>query len=119
MINFGEFVRDLRIKNGLTLRNFCRITNIDPSNRSKIERGILPSPRSKKVLQEIASVLNLSEESEDYNTLFELATIGHIPLELLDNQRVFDKLPVFFRTLRGEKPNREELKKLVKLLEEE
>ncbi len=119
MITFGKFVRDSRIKNALTLREFCRITNIDPSNWSKIERSISSPPKSKQVLQEIAKILNLSENSEDYNILFDLAAISHIPPDLVSNQRIVEKLPVFFRTLRGEKPSRGELEELIKMLKEE
>ena len=119
MVTFGEFVKDLRMKNNLTLREFCRITNLDPSNWSKIERGIFPPPKSKKVLQEIAKTLNLNESSDDRDALFDLAAISHIPSELISSQEVVDKLPIFFRTLRGEKPTREELEELIEILKKE
>ncbi len=113
---FGEFVRNLRIKNSLTLREFCRYANIDPSNWSKIERGILTPPRSKLILQNIAKSLKIKEGTDDYDTLHELAAIDYLPKELLRNQNIVDRLPVFFRTLRGDKPKREELEELVELL---
>lgn len=116
MTTFGGFVKDLRIKKSLTLREFCRILHLDPSNWSKIERELLPPPKGKKVLNEIAKVLNLDEKSEDYTTLFDLAAIAFIPHELLSDQQVIEKLPIFFRTVRGEKPNRKELEELVELL---
>ena len=119
MLTFGGFVKDLRIKKTLTLREFCRILHLDPSNWSKIERGLFPPPKSKKVLNELAKVLNLDEGSEDYATLIDLAAIAFIPTELLSDQQVIEKLPIFFRTVRGEKPNREELEELIDLLKNE
>ena len=119
MITFGGFVKSLRMKNSFTLREFCRVTNMDPSNWSKIERGIFPPPKSNQVLQEIAKVLNLQKNSEDFNTLFDLAAISYIPPELLNDQRIVEKLPVFFRTMRGEKPTRKELEELIKIIKEE
>lgn len=119
MITFGEFVKDLRIKNALTLREFCRIANLDPSNWSKTERGIFPPPKSKQILQEIALIFNLKEGSEDYNMLFDLAAISYIPSDLISDQAVVEKLPIFFRTIRGEKPTRKELEELIKILKEE
>lgn len=116
---FGDFVRKMRIKNLLTLREFCRQANVDPSNWSKIERGLFSPPKSKQVLQGIASILNLAEGSEEYNTLFDLAAISYIPPDLINDQAVVDKLPVFFRTLRGEKPTRKELEELIKIIKEE
>jgi transcriptional regulator with XRE-family HTH domain len=119
MLTFGEFVRGLRLKAGLTLRRFCQLIGFDPSNWSKTERGLLPPPKSATVLQEIAQVLNLNEESEDYKTLFDLAAIGQIPPHLVSSPRVMEKLPVLFRTIRGEKPARKELEDLIKILSEE
>lgn len=112
-MTFGAFVKDVRIGAGMTLRAFCRIAKIDPGNWSKIERGILPPPKSKKVLREIAAALNLAEGSDEWNALFDLATISFIPRELLGDRLVVDSLPVFFRTLRGEKPARKELEALI------
>lgn len=119
VITFGGFVKSLRMRNSFTLREFCRVTNMDPSNWSKIERGIFPPPKSNQVLQEIAKVLNLQKNSEDFNTLFDLAAISYIPPELLNDQRIVEKLPVFFRTMRGERPTRKELEELIKILKEE
>jgi transcriptional regulator with XRE-family HTH domain len=110
---FGTFIKETRIKAGLTLRGFCRIMNVDPGNWSKIERGILPPPKSKKVLKEIATTLKLAEDSEDWHALFDLASISFIPPDLLDDLSVVEKLPVFFRTLRGEKPAQKELENLI------
>jgi transcriptional regulator with XRE-family HTH domain len=118
VIHFGNFVKELRIKKALTLREFCRRAQIDAGNWSKIERGVLPPPKSKEVLNEIARGLDLSSGSEEFNTLFDLAAISCIPPEIVTNDSIIDKLPVFFRTLRGEKPTRAELEKLIKILKE-
>ncbi len=116
---FGDFVRKMRIRNLLTLREFFRQVNVDPSNWSKIEMGLFPPPKSKQILQGIASILNLEEKTEEYNTLFDLAAISYIPPDLISDQAVVEKLPIFFRTLRGEKPSKAELEELLKMLKEE
>ncbi len=118
MLTFGEFVKQLRLQNRITLREFCRLTGIDPSNWSKIERGILPPPKSKQVLEGIAEILHIKKNSDDWYTLMDLAAITHIPTELLSNQSIVEKLPVFFRTLRGQKPSEQELDNLIKLIKE-
>ena len=119
MVTFGEFIRDLRIEKGLTLREFCRLAKLDPSNWSKIERSLAPPPKSKVVLQGIMEILKIKEGSEEYNTLFDLAAISHIPTGLLLDEQVLAKLPVFFRTIRGEKPSRKELEELIRIMKEE
>jgi len=119
MVTFGEFIRDLRIEKKLTLRKFCRMAKLDPSNWSRIERGLAPPPKSKIVLLGIAKILKIEEGSEEYNTLFDLAAISHIPIDLVSDEKVLDNLPVFFRTIRGEKPSRKELENLIKIMKEE
>lgn len=115
MTRFGEYIRNLRLGKRITLREFCKRTGFDPSNWSKIERGILQAPKSKKILDIIADVLDLGEESEEYVTLKDLAALSHIPTELVHSS-VVDRLPIFFRTIRGEKPTRNELEEIIKAI---
>jgi len=118
MKTFGEFIKTLRLEREISLREFCRVAGIDTSNWSKIEREILPPPKSKELLESIRQTLSLSETSDEYQTLKELAVIAHIPTDILDNQTVINKLPVFFRTLRGDKPMEKELDNLIRLLKD-
>jgi transcriptional regulator with XRE-family HTH domain len=118
MKSFGEFIKELRIRNEITLREFCRKANVDPSNWSKVERGKLPPPRSKEFLNGIAEILRLNKDMDDYYLLFDLAALSYLPEELVGDEKIVEKLPVFFRTLRGKKPTREELEELIKLIGE-
>jgi len=117
MKQFHDFVKEKRKENELSLREFCRATELDPSNWSKIERGIAVPPKSSEVLTKIAEILNLSED-ETY-LLKDLALIGAFPGELKPSDSILEKLPVFFRTVRGDKPTREELERLIKTIREE
>ncbi len=110
--SFANFIRDKRIAAGLTLREFCRLAGIDASNWSKIERGLSTPPQSVKILNEIASALKIKEASQDYKEMFDLAALSTIPDELIEPE-ILEQLPVFFRTVRGEKPTEEELKTLI------
>jgi transcriptional regulator with XRE-family HTH domain len=117
MKTFGEFAKALRISKELTLREFCRLANMDPSNWSKIERGLGSSPKSNSVLTELATILDLEPNSEDYNTFFDLAAISHIPKDLVGSEDILEKLPVFFRTFRGEKPTKDDLETMITILQ--
>jgi len=110
--SFAYFVREKRIASGLTLREFCRLTGFDASNWSKIERGLLTPPQSKKILNEIASVLTIEKESQEYKELLDMAALSTIPEDLLESE-ILEQLPVFFRTVRGEEPTEDELKTLI------
>jgi len=119
MESFGELIKKIRIKNRISLREFCRCTRIDPGNWSRIERGVLQPPKSKEVLDEIADTLKLEKGSEEYHLMMDLAAISFIPKDLVEDDAVVEKLPVFFRTLRGQPPTRKELEDLIKIIKED
>ena len=112
MEQMTDFIREKRIASGLTLREFCRLTGFDASNWSKIERNLLPPPQSRKALESIASVLSIVSGSQVYKELMDLAALSSVPEDLLEPE-ILEQLPVFFRTVRGEKPTEEELKTLI------
>ena len=117
-MTFGEYVKKMRIERRVTLREFCRVNNLDPSNWSTVERGMLSPPKSRTVLEMIAGSLGLLKNSEEWNSLFDLAAVAHIPKEIISDENLLDKLPVFFRTVRGEKPTAKELEELIDLIKE-
>ena len=116
-ITFGELIRDIRMREGITLREACRHTSTDPSNWSKIERGLMSPPSDSVTLENWARVLKIKKTSDEWRKFFELAEIAHgeIPKDILSSINV-QLLPAFFRTVRGKKPTEEELKKLIDLI---
>jgi len=112
---FGEFIKTLRLDRDIGLREFCRRLSIDASNWSKVERGILPPPQGDEKLDQIAEVLGIKKTSELYNELKDKAAIdaGIIPKDILSDQETLNLLPMFFRTVRSEKPTAEEIEKLI------
>jgi transcriptional regulator with XRE-family HTH domain len=112
MQTFGEYIKSLRISKEITLREFCRKANQDPSNWSKIERGIAPPPKSRMVLDPIIKALDIKENTEEYYAIFDLAAISFIPRGLLSDKALLEKLPILFRTNRGKTPTKEELENL-------
>ena len=118
---FGEFVREKRIQQGLTLREFCKILNFDPSNWSKIEREKAQPPQSRDMLDKIADLLNLAAGSQDRLKFYDLASLqgGRIPGDILNDKELVENLPLVFRTIRGEKPSRQEMEKLIDLIKGE
>jgi transcriptional regulator with XRE-family HTH domain len=117
---FGQFFKKKRIKLEMTLRQFCLQNNLDPGNISKIERGILPPPTNAEKLGQYAKSLNIKEGSNDWYEFFDLAhaSSGRIPDEILSNKDLVSKLPLVFRTLRGQKLTKDQLNELVEKLRE-
>jgi hypothetical protein len=117
-IMFGSFIKELRIQQRVGLREFCLEHGHDPSNWSKIEREVLPPPRDEEMLREWATQLGIKRGSDDWLKFFEYAAVdtGRIPDQLLRDEKLVEHLPLFFRTLSGQKPSREDLEKLMKLI---
>jgi len=116
---FGKFFKRMRMeKTGLTLRQFCKKNGLDPGNISKIERGLSPPPSSRGKLEKYASLLNIERDSDDWYDFFDFAAAcsGRIPPDVMDDKRLAEKLPIVFRTLRGQKVPKEQLADLAKLI---
>ena len=103
--NFGRILKELRIKKELSLREVCKLTNYDPSNWSKIERGVLAPPSDEKILKRWAKVLGLSQDKRKSQDFIDGAQIaqGIIPHDIFTHKDMVKSLPAFFRTLRNEK----------------
>lgn len=111
---FGKFIKELRARQRLGLREFCLERGHDPSNWSKIEREVLAPPRDEDTLRTWAKQLGLKQGSEDWLKFFDYAAVdaGRIPDYVLKDEKLVAQLPVFFRTLSGQKPSREDLETL-------
>jgi transcriptional regulator with XRE-family HTH domain len=111
-LSFAVFIREKRIAVGLTLREFCRLVDFDASNWSKVERGLSTPPQSKAFLERIASILKIEPGSQEYKEMYDLAALSTVSEELLEPE-IIEQLPIFFRTVRGDPPSEDELRKLI------
>lgn len=57
--SFGEFIRELREKEGMPLRKVAAFVDIDASTLSKIERG--ERNANKDIIPSLSQILNISE----------------------------------------------------------
>ncbi len=116
---FGQTLKEVRIKKGLTLRHACRIANYDPSNWSKIERGKMSPPSDEKTLRKWVKVLGIAKEKEVREFIDEANLAqGIIPHDILSQDNIVDILPAFFRTLRNKKPTKKEIDRLIELIKD-
>lgn len=114
MNQFGDFFREMRAKGRLSLREFCLDNGFDPGNISRLERGLLPPPESDDKLEVYAKALRIKKGSDDWYTFFDLAAAerGRFPKDVLNDEELVKKLPVLFRTLRGQQVDGKTLKEL-------
>ncbi|MGB7575138.1 MAG: helix-turn-helix transcriptional regulator [Thermodesulfobacteriota bacterium] len=118
---FGEFIKERRIAKSIGLREFCKRLEIDASNWSKIERGLHAPPQDDGRLRKIARVLEIKIGSSLWKEMKDKANIdaGIIPEDILSDEKVLNSLPMFFRTIRSEKPTPEDLDKLIDMIKKE
>lgn len=113
--SFGGFFKFLRVRKGITLREFCLRHELDPGNLSKLERGMLTPPQDIEKLKEYANYLDIKSGSKDWHTFVDLASAsaGKIPADIMGDKEIVSRLPIFFRTLRNKKLTKEALKELI------
>ncbi len=102
---FGDYFRELRSRKGVPLRQFCLEGGFDAGNISKLERGLLQPPASETKLRDYATALGVAEGSEEWVTLTDLAAAARrtLPPDLAADKRLVERLPLLFRTLRGQR----------------
>ena len=113
---FGELMKALRTKAGMTLREFCRKADEDPANLSRIER-VLKTPPGDDVIVRYAKALGLKEGTSEWRHFTDIASISRreIPRDIADDAELSAKLPALLRTARGEKPTEQELEEIVNI----
>ncbi len=118
--SFGEFLTALRKEKRVTLREFCKRAFADPGNISRMERGAMSPPQDPDILKRYAEAIGLEDGSDYWFAFFDLAAAdrGIIPKDLMTDREVVEMLPAFFRTLRGQKPSKEEMQKLIEKIKE-
>jgi predicted nucleotidyltransferase len=78
-----------------------------------MERGTVPPPKAREILERYAQTLGLKAGTDDWYTFFDLAAVdqGMMPADIMRDQELVQTLPAFFRALRGEKPTRQDMMK--------
>jgi transcriptional regulator with XRE-family HTH domain len=117
---FASYFKTLRKDKRITLRAFCEAAGADPGNISRMERGGMIPPQDRLILTRYAQALGLVEGSNEWYQFFDLAAAdrGMIPQDLMEDAELVKQLPAFFRTLRGQKPTENELRKVLQKIKE-
>ena len=117
---FGGYLRQLRLHRGVSLRDFCLRVNADPSNYSKLERGLLYPPEDGTRTEEFGRALDLAPDSPEVRELHRLAALGRgmVPPAVLTDRELAGKLPLFFRTIEGEPVDEDKLEEVIAMIRE-
>lgn len=112
---FGEYFRELRARLNMPLRQFCITNGYDAGNISRLERGLMPPPTAQDKLRDYAKALQIKRGSDEWITFFDLAAVARrgIPDDIMADEDLVRRLPLVFRTLRGQKVDERNLDALV------
>ena len=116
---FHELLRYFRLRKRMGIREYCQECNIDFSNYSKYERGVLKPPTSESALSVITWKMSLTPD--EFTELRELAYLAkeQIPPRVLDRLGRGEKLTAFFRVVGNKKTSKEELLELLTYIDDE
>lgn len=112
-MKFGEQLKEYRIRKGLTLRHCSGELGVDPSNWSKLERGVNAAPKDIELIDSWAAYFGLKDgEKLDF---LDAAAISRreLPADLASDEKVLAALPAFFRAARGAELSDEQLRQFV------
>lgn len=110
---FGEFFKEVRLRQNKSLRQFCFDNGFDPGQISRIERGLCPPPLEIS-LKKYAIALKLIENSEEWIKFFNLSDENRDRIHLPQTEEeLCRKLPLFIRSATGKKLTEEQLKNLI------
>lgn len=113
---FGSLLNKLRTENNLSIREICKLVSYDPSNWSKIERGLISPPSDDKTLKLWTKALKVKGDGvQEFMDDARIAQ-GIIPDDILNKAEMLELMPAFFRTVRNKKPNKEEIDRLINLI---
>jgi transcriptional regulator with XRE-family HTH domain len=116
-MNFGDLAKQHRIAKNLTLRQFCAELGLDPSNWSKVERGLNPPTGDARTLDAWCKFLGLRGEAKQ--EFLDAAAVARrqLPEDVAADAELMAKLPAFFRVVRNHDLKGKKLTELVKSIQ--
>lgn len=114
--SFGKLLRQTRVDKNITLRKFSRDISYDPSNVSKIERGLTPPPAT-IILKGWTQALGITNSDVQYQEFFDSASLARNRIPE-DSPAAFRNklLPAMLRTVRSKNLTEQDFERLVQLL---
>lgn len=111
-LEFGKFLKGLRLNSGYGLRRFAGLIEMPASNLSAIEHGRRSMPDEK--LPTIADALGLVKGTPEWDRFFDLgAKDGQLPVDV---QGIANKgfVPALLRTIDNKQLSDKEIMELIK-----
>lgn len=111
---FTNLLSRLRLKKGVSLRQFAKSVGLQPSNYCNVEAGSLPPP-SGTTVEKMAGELGLEKGTTSYQQFLDLAAKARdeIPADVERIVRERDAIPGLLRTIDNSKISDVKLRELM------
>ena len=96
--SFGSYIKSLRLKKNMSLREYCQKTGSDPGNHSKLERSLIFPPRNPEKLIDLARSLGVKSKKE-WLYFFKKAKDESIESIIRNIQKAADEINYRFRQI--------------------
>jgi transcriptional regulator with XRE-family HTH domain len=112
--DFGGWLREMRSRAGLGLREFAKLIGDVPSNVCNIENGRRAPWQNEPKLRRVAEVLGIKENSNEWDTLFGMARRQDQPPADLARYMQYPLVPTLLRTINELQLSEADLQQLLK-----
>lgn len=116
MTQFGNYLKDLRLKHGFGLRAFSVALRMDAGNLSRIERSKSRPPREDVFFEDVANVLGLDVNDPQIVQMRDLAMnerFEEVSPEIGGYAKNVQLIPLLLRTVSNKKLSREQMADLI------
>jgi transcriptional regulator with XRE-family HTH domain len=115
---FGNFVKSIRLANGITARDASQGAGMLPSNFSKLEHGALKPPQDGAKQKHLAGAIGIKLGTEQETQFFDLAakTNKAVPIDLADIISKEDAVPLLLRTIGNKRLSKSDIERLIEIV---
>jgi transcriptional regulator with XRE-family HTH domain len=117
-IQFGGFVKAMRLKNNITARQASENAQMLPSNFSKLEHGAFAPPKDHGKQRQLATAIGVSPESHEETEFFNLAAKAtkSVPVDLAEIISKDDAVPLLLRTIGNKRLTKADIERLIEIV---
>jgi len=104
----------------LTLRELGKIAGVSPVYLIDIEKGRRPAP-SKEIMKKLIRAFEITDQGEIdrfYDIAARTRTGDWVPEDVRDVLKKLDNIPALMRTIKRNKLNKQDVEKLIQVVEE-
>ena len=115
---FGNFVKSIRMANGITARDASQCAGMLPSNFSKLEHGALKPPQDNLRQKHLAGAIGIKLGSDHEVQFFNLAAKANkaVPIDLADIISKDDAVPLLLRTIGNKRLSKADIERLIEIV---